>query len=117
MAVSTLKAMILLSACRQRDNEQVTITLDDVLLAIKYCVGWRSYAIEVINGVGKSTIESRIERVHDNIKRNPGVSRSTLMQHYHLTAREADAIFATLEQRGVVTPARAGRGVTYYAVR
>jgi hypothetical protein len=116
LSVSTLKAIILLAASRQR-RDHVVIELSDVLLGIKYCQGWREYAIEVINGIGKTVVEGQIERIHDNIKRNPGISRSTLMQHYHLTAREADVVFATLEQRGVVTASRAGRGVTYYAVR
>lgn len=116
LAVSTLKAIILLAASRQR-KDHVVIELDDVLLGIKYCEGWREYAIEVINGVGKSVVEGNIERIYENIKRNPGINRSTLMQHYHLTAREADIIFTTLEQRGLVTPSRMGRGVTYHVMR
>jgi hypothetical protein len=38
------------------------------------------------------------------------------MQAYHLTARQADSIFATLEQRGVITGIRQGKGITYFPV-
>ncbi len=116
LTVSTLKAIILLATCRQK-KDRVMIELDDVLLGLRYCEQWRGYALEVINGIGKGVMESQLDRVYDNVKRNPGISRSTLMRSYHLTAREADVIFTTLEQRGLVTPTRKGRGVNYFVVR
>lgn len=115
LAKSTLKASVLLAAAKKcQDN--VSIELDDVLLAIRYAIGWRDYAIDVVNGVGKSVAENQLESVMENIKRTPGISRSRLMRNYHLTAREADAIFSTLEQRGLISINKQGRGAFYHAV-
>jgi hypothetical protein len=36
------------------------------------------------------------------------------MQNFHLTARNADAIFNTLEQRGQVTMIKIGKGQTFH---
>jgi uncharacterized protein DUF3987/DNA primase RepB-like protein len=114
LAKSTLKAILLLTAARQI-REDITITLEDVLLGIKYASGWRSYAIEVINGIGKGMMENQLDSVMSNIRRNPGVSRGQLMRNHHLTAREADAIFSTLEQRGLIAVSKVGKGWTYNA--
>lgn len=114
LAKSTLKAVILLSASRQR-NESVVISLDDILLGIRYAAGWRDYAVDVVNGIGKSVMENQLDAVHSNIQRNPGISRGQLMRSYHLTAREAEAIFATLEQRGLITSSKIGKGTVYNA--
>jgi hypothetical protein len=115
LAKSTLKAAILLAAC-QRMEDKVSIGLDDILLAIRYASQWREFAIDVVNGVGKSVAENQLDTVMENIKRSPGVSRSRLMRNYHLTAREADAVFSTLEQRGLVSITKQGRGQFYHAV-
>lgn len=115
LAKSTLKASVLLSAARKL-QDAVEITIEDILLAIRYAGEWRDYAIDVVNGVGKSVAENQLETVMDNIKRSPGVSRSRLMRNYHLTAREADAIFSTLEQRGLVSINKQGRGSFYHAI-
>jgi hypothetical protein len=115
LAKSALKAAVLLSAARKL-KEDVEIELDDMLLAIKYAIGWREYAIDVVNGVGKSVAENQLETVMENIKRSPGISRSRLMRNYHLSAREADAVFSTLEQRGLVSINKQGRGTFYHAV-
>jgi hypothetical protein len=97
-------------------QDRVSIGVDDILLAIRYASGWREYAIDVVNGVGKSVAENQLDTVMENIKRSPGVSRSRLMRNYHLTAREADAVFSTLEQRGLVNIRKEGRGTFYHAV-
>lgn len=115
LAKSTLKAAILLAACRKM-SDTIEIDVDDVLLAIRYASGWREFAIDVVNGVGKSVAENQLETVMENIKRSPGVSRSRLMRNYHLTAREADAVFTTLEQRGLVNISKEGRGTFYHAI-
>lgn len=115
LAKSTLKATILLAASRKL-TDRIEIGVEDVLLAIRYASQWREFAIDVVNGVGKSVAENQLETVMENIKRSPGISRSRLMRNYHLTAREADAVFSTLEQRGLVTINRQGRGSFYHAI-
>lgn len=114
LAKSTLKAATLLSASRQRGTG-VTVEESDIVLAIKYCRDWRNYANDVVNGVGQTSHEREIQKIFNAIASNPGISRSRLMQNYHLTARQADAIFGTLEQRSMITPNRVGKGTVYYA--
>lgn len=117
LSVSTLKAAILLAAAEVRTpDDTLTVELEHLLLAIKYARQWREYAIDIINGVGKSAQEVTIERTMKHIKENPGISRSSLMQRYHLTANEATALFNTLEQRGLVNAVRIGKGTTYRAI-
>jgi hypothetical protein len=115
LAKSSLRIAVLLAASRKL-QDTVEVGIDDILLAIKYAIGFREYAIDVVNGVGKSAAESQLETVMDKIKTTPGISRSRLMRNYHLSAREADAIFSTLEQRGLVSINKQGRGSFYHAV-
>lgn len=112
LSKSTLKAALLIAASRQRD-ERVCVTEEDIVDAIRFTVQWRTYAIEVINGVGKSAVERDLDRVLGSIVRGPGVSRSQLMRSYHLTARQADAIFDTLIQRGLIAMSRLGGTTTF----
>lgn len=116
LTISALKAALLLAAAQNRDEEELEVTELYILMAIKYAMGWREYAIDVINGVGKSGHERDIERVFSLIKKRPGISRSSIMQHYHLTAQSASALFSTMEQRGLIESVSFGRGTTYKAV-
>jgi hypothetical protein len=113
LAKSTLKVAVLLAASRLRE-ETVVVEESDVVLGISYCRSWRNYANDVVNGVGKNAGERDLEKITQAIMRNPGITRGRLMQNFHLTARSADAIFTTLEQRGQITPTRQGRGWAYY---
>lgn len=112
---STLKAATLIAASRQK-RETVTVELSDILHAIKFAQQWREYANEIINGVGRTASERDLEKIFANIQKNPGISRSKLMQRYHLKARQADDIFNTLEQRGLVSGNRVGKTIIYNSV-
>jgi hypothetical protein len=113
---SALKASLLIAAAANRDEEQLEITEDHILMSIRYAQEWRRHAIEVINGVGKSAYERDIERTLALIKRKPGITRSQIMQHYHLTAQTASALFNTMEQRGLVETNKFGTAQTFRAV-
>lgn len=113
LTISTLKAATLIAASRQRD-ERVVVEEEDIVRAIRYSNEWRGYANEVVNGIGKNAMERDLDRILGAIVKNPGVSRSRLMQNYHLTARGADAVFSTLEQRGLITMQRVGTGGQIY---
>jgi predicted transcriptional regulator len=101
LAKSGLKASILIAASRM-PNSRVMVTEGDVLKAFQYVTQWREFAMEVMSGIGMSQQEKQIEILFAAIKRNPGVTRSELMRNYHLTKREADSMFDTLEQRGLI---------------
>lgn len=108
---SMLKAAVLIAASRQDPTEAKTIqvTYEDMIHAMSYGEQWRNYVVEVVNSVGKTSTEQEFDRIFRAVVREPGVTRSKVMQHYHLTARQADTIFTTLEQRGLVLRKREGR--------
>jgi hypothetical protein len=106
---SALKTAVLIAASRQRPkNGQVTVELTDLLVAIRYLEQWYLYTNEIINNVGITHGEREFEKILQAVVREPGVARSKLMQRYHLTARNADYVFATLEQRGQVDRVKQG---------
>lgn len=115
LAKSTLKSAVLLAAARQRD-EKVVVEEIDILHAIVYAEQWRAYAIEVVNGIGKTVFEREVEKLLQAIIRRPGIGRAQLMQSYHLTAQAANQLFDTLMQRGQIAMIRTeGTGrQTYY---
>lgn len=116
LAKNTLKAAVLIATARQVDADEVIVEPIDIIHAIRYAKQWRAYAIEIVNGIGKTSHERDLERIQNAIVKRPGVSRSQLMQSYHLTAREATAIFDTLLQRGTILMKRSDgtSRITYY---
>jgi len=115
LGMSALKAALLLAASDQRSDEVVVEEIH-ILHAIAFATKWREYAIDIINGVGMTQGERELDRIYGAIQKQPGISRSQLMQGYHLTARNADAVFQTLEQRGLITSTKFGKGTTYRPV-
>ncbi len=115
LSKSMLKAAVLLAASRKREDK-IVVEEEDIIRAIYYGTGWRDYSHQVINNVGKGTAEKELDVIANAIMRKPGVTRSQLMQSYHLRAREASHIFETLEQRGVVTRQRVGRTEQFFPV-
>lgn len=116
LSKSMLKAALLIAAARQRGEGDVVIEEIDILRAIKYGEQWSAHGQEVMDNVGKNDVERKFDTILKVIVRNPGgISRSALMQAYHLTARDATFIFETLEQRGMITRRRQGRLETLFA--
>jgi uncharacterized protein DUF3987/DNA primase RepB-like protein len=113
LSKSILKAAVLLAASRAR-AEQIIVGLDDILRAIYYGEQWKIHADDVMSNIGKTTYERQIVNIHKMIWRKPGVSRSTIMQHYHLNAKTTSEIFQTMEQRGILTISRAGKAERLY---
>ena len=114
LAKNTLKAAVLLAAARQVGKDGVTVEVADILHAIRYCKQWRTYAIEVVNGIGKTAMERDLERILNAIVKRPGVPKSVLMQSYHLTAHQANQTFDTLMQRGQITMKKSATGAALY---
>jgi hypothetical protein len=114
LAKSILKAAVLIAASRCKG--ELVVEVEDLLQAIKYGDGWRKYATEIVNGIGRSANEILLQRIFMTIRRHPGVARSQLMRWYHLEARQAEIMFATMEQRGLITATRLGRTWIYEAV-
>lgn len=114
LAKSMLKASVLIAASRSREDK-IVVELSDLLHAIYYMKQWRAYVIDVMNNVGKSSAEKQLSTLYAYIRGHSGVKRSQIMQNYHLTARDADQMFMTLEQRGLIARQRTGRTEQLFA--
>jgi hypothetical protein len=110
---STLKTATLIAAAGTREDI-IHVTEEDIVHAISYATRWREYAIDIINGVGRTASETQITRMHELVTKRPGVSRSEVMQRFHLMAREASALFDTMEQRGLITSSKVGQATMFY---
>jgi len=116
LAKSMLKAAVLIAAARSTDGIEIEVRLEDLLVAIRYGQGWKEHAEDIINGIGRTANEVLLQRIYQSIRKHPGSARSKLMQWYHLEARQADIIFSTLEQRGLIVGTRMGRTSVYEAI-
>jgi hypothetical protein len=105
LAMSFLKASVLLAACRPEnptaDNE-VIVTKEDLIDALRYGAYWRDSALEVAAEAGATVMEQLLGQVTKAIDTKPGITRAQLMRTLKLTTRDADQLFATLTQRGVI---------------
>lgn len=115
LCVSGLKAAVLIAAA-DRLTDKVVVTESDLIQAFLYVERWKTHALNVVANAGKTATEKQIERIFDQIQKEPGVLRSTLMQRNRLVAREADNILTTLTQRGMVRIEK-GRGEQYFPTR
>jgi ribosomal protein S25 len=115
MAKSGLKAAVLLAASRRKAS-QVIVEEKDIVRAFYYIEQWRPYTMEVLQNIGKTAYERTLDKVLKAVERSPGVRRSTIMQRYRLTSRDAEVVFGTLEQRGQLRRIRAGRGERLYLI-
>ncbi len=111
LSKSGLKMATLMAATRL--EEKVVVTEKDIVRAFYYIEQWSLYTLDLMTNIGKSTSERQLDRILRTITQRPGSSRSAIMQSHHLLAREADAVFATLEQRGQIKVIKRGRS-TYY---
>lgn len=109
LSKSILKASVLLAASRQRE-EVIIVEESDIVRAIAYGENWRMYVREVMMQVGKGHYERLLDNIYNAVCRRPGVSRSVIMQSYHLSARDATQIFLTLEERNLINRQKQGRG-------
>jgi hypothetical protein len=116
LAQSGLKAAILVAAAERLDDE-VVVRETDILHAFAYVERWKQYALNVVANAGKTASEKELERVLKFVQDNTGCSRSQLMQVFRLHAREAEAIFATLSQRGLIRIEKSNRAERLYPMR
>lgn len=119
MARSILKMGMILAATRQEpivtdERSLVTVVEDDIINAAWYVQNWGKHSVNLIIGAGKAPREKYIEKVYKKILVNPGILRSTMMQHLHLTKKETDEVISTLEERMQIRQERAGKAVRYW---
>lgn len=109
LAKSILKSAVLLACTRQREDI-VNVEEPDIVRAAAYGENWRLYVNEVMASVGKGQYERQLDNIYRAVQRRPGISRSVIMQSYHLSARDTTQIFQTLEERNLITRQKQGRG-------
>lgn len=108
LAKSGLKAAVLIAAQRKLHEDIVTVTRQDIIHAFWYVERWQLHTHYMISNIGTTKAEAKLKSVLNQVRANPGVLRSVVMQRNFLSAREADTVFNTLEQRGQIT--RKNRG-------
>jgi hypothetical protein len=98
---SALKTAVLLAAAEQLVDPALPILVDlkTLLVAISYMREWLEYGNEVIRDIGVTRDERLIRNVLLHVQKNPGRTRSMLMQRLHLNARTTEQVLQTLEQR------------------
>jgi len=116
---SLLKISVLLAAARQGEPdraEKVTVEPRDVVAAARLIQDWGRYSVDLLLNVGKSISERTLNRIMRSIENNPGIMRSTLMNHHHLSKQDANHIFDTLEDRGLIKKEKVGRGYALWKI-
>lgn len=115
MSRSLLKMAILLAAARQIPvNNRIKVDNNDIKTAAWYVQKWGISSVDLIINAGKRSSEKLLDKIIGAIEKNPGVLRSTLMQHYRLNKREADEVLGTLEDRQLIRRETRGRGQAYW---
>lgn len=114
LAKSGLKAAALIAASRMPKDKIVVKELD-MLHAFYYIEQWVKHTIYIINNIGKSHDERLIQKLFDTVTGNPGILRSEVMRRNYMSARDADQILLTMEQRGIIRrEKKGGRGERLY---
>ncbi len=118
LAFSTLKLGVLIGAARQEPDSkhQIHITKEDLVNAARFVQGWGTHTVDLLHNAGKGHSERTIERILRAIENEPGITRSKIMQHHKLKSRDADEIFRTLEERGLIYQKTVRGGKNLYAL-
>jgi hypothetical protein len=112
---SLLKLAIVLACSRQQPkDEKIIVEVADVTNAAWYIQNWGRFSIDLVNNAGKRISEKILEKIQRAISTYPGIPRSTIMQHYHLSKKEADEVLGTLEERQLVRTEKRGRATNYF---
>lgn len=118
LSKSGLKAAVLLAASENlvTNGATVIVTEAHILQAAALVEQWRGYTNDVVASIGVTQDEILYSKITNYVTRTPGVPRSKIMQQYHLTARTAEQLLATLEQRGLIMRNRRGKTELLYPV-
>jgi ribosomal protein S25 len=118
MSTSLLKLAVLIAATKQEPNQKYEIMVqeEDIIHAAKYVQRWGVHSAHMIGNTGKTFTERTIDKILKCIRDYPGITRSDVMRRHHLTSQEANMLFTTLDDRGLITFQKEGRGHRVYPV-
>jgi hypothetical protein len=114
LAMSGLKAAVLIAAARKNHKDVVEVTEIDIIHAFYYVEQWREYLLEVIENLGKSQFERLLISISDAVHKEKGILRGTIMRRFKLNARQADDAISTAEQRMLISSKRQGKHVALF---
>jgi len=107
---SLLKMCLLVAAVRREpENAVLEVIEEDVTIAAKYLQQWLPFTVDMLSNSGRTTTMRLLDNVFAAIKKEPGILRGKIMQHYHLVRREMDEVQNTLEDRGQIRIDRKGK--------
>lgn len=114
---SIIKVSILLASDRafREQSELPVLDLRDLQQAIGYSSVWMESVYEIARNIDDkpSDEERRLQKIEDFIVKSDGVTRSSIMQRFRLTARSMTELEATLIQRGTVTSSKVNKSTVY----
>jgi len=114
---SMLKMAVLLACSRQSTGSQtVEVTEGDVRKAAWYTQDWGRFSVDLILNAGKTTSQRILDKVRKMIENEPGINRGKILQHHHLSKREADDVIGTLVERGEIIEKREKNARRLWAV-
>lgn len=114
---SLLKMAMLIAAIRREPVDNVLEVYDeDVAIAAKYIQRWLPYTVDLLVNSGRTTSQRLLDNVLGAVRKEPGILRGKVMQHYHLSRREMDEVQNTLEDRGQIVVEKKGKAVYLRAV-
>jgi len=117
MSTSLLKMAMLFAASRQEPVDfEITVELRDILQAAYYIDRWSPHSIHMMQNVGTTNTERQVQKILRAIRSQPGLTRAEVMRKHHLQSIPAKQIFATLEERGLITSQQSGRGYKIWPV-
>lgn len=117
LSQSGLKAAVLLAAADDLATDTVIVREHHIVKALYYVENWKKHALNVVANAGRTTTEKELQKIYTYVCEQPGSSRGKIMQKFYLTARSADAIFATLLQRGLIRLEKNAKSETYYPIK
>ena len=107
---SLLKMAMLIAAVRREpSNFVLEVIEEDVMIAAKYIQAWLPHTVDLLSNAGRTTTMRLLDNVMAAIRKEPGILRGKIMQHYHLVRREMDEVQNTLEDRGQIRIERKGK--------
>jgi hypothetical protein len=124
LVVNVLKVSALIAASRQRevdDNRQMQVELDDLMLSLYYARGWLDHLLRIVTRVGRDPFDQETHKALEYITAagEGGISKGHIMRQFRMSARTAEEVLGTLEEREevVVTGGDGGtkRGAIYRA--
>jgi hypothetical protein len=99
----------LAAASREPQGRNLLVEESHVISAAWYVQKWGKYSIDLILNAGIGVYEGTLKKVLNAVTQEPGIHRSKIMRHHHLSKREMDDIVGTLEDRGHIQIQREGK--------